>query len=89
MEPSSEELRKISEEAKRVLRCKMVYARKFESVQGPGRTDQGSFLKVERKAGCHRNWGSEILGYMLVNFQSHDRNDRYENSDLSHVQGGV
>ena len=44
-EPSSEELRKISEEAKRMLRCKMVYVRKFESVQGLDGQIRDRFLK--------------------------------------------
>ena len=44
-EPSSEELRKISEEAKRMLRCKMVYVRKFQSVQGLDGQIRDRFLK--------------------------------------------
>ena len=45
VEPSAEELRKIGEEAKRVLRCKMVYARKFESIQGSDGQIRDRFLK--------------------------------------------
>ena len=45
VDPSDEELRKIKEEGKRVLRCKMVYARKYESVQEPDGRIRDRFLK--------------------------------------------
>ena len=59
--PSAEELEEIRRDGQKILRCKMVYARKFESITAPNGSIRDVFKKWKGRLAVIRTVKSKLL----------------------------